>query len=68
MNIVRVYSTVEPGFHCRVGRRRLVVVGPHQFAVGVEEVDEDPVVLGECRRVGGDREPVRHVDRAADGG
>ena len=47
-------------------RRRLVIVGPHQLAVGVDEVDEHPVVLGEGRRVGRDDEAVRSSRRTAD--
>ena len=45
-----------------------MVVGPHELAVGIDEVDEDPYVFGDRRCVGGDDEPVGHFDRAADRG
>ena len=40
-----------------------MVVGPHELAVSVEEMHEDPIVFSEGRRIVRDREAVGHVDR-----
>jgi hypothetical protein len=45
-----------------------MIIGPHQLAVGVEEMDEHPVVVGELRRIGRDDEAVGHLERRADRG
>jgi hypothetical protein len=49
MNTSRAYSMVLSLLPLRRGHRRLVVVCPHHFAVGVHEVDKEHVVLVEAR-------------------
>ena len=55
-----------PRLPLRGRHRRVVIVGPHQLFVGVDDVDHDAVVLVE-RRVVGDDELVGDLERAAGG-